>query len=114
MKSVYIAAPYGSHPAHNTNAAIYAAVNLRDRGFTPIIPHLFHLADSIAPHENDYWLRWCLDIITTTRPDIVLRLPGGSPGCDAETAHAAALGIEVYSGELDEFISDMTLQGVIA
>lgn len=74
--------------------AILAGLALRDGHCVPIIPHLFALAELVAPRSYDYWLEW--DLALLARCDALLRLPGPSRGADIEVLHARELGIPVF------------------
>lgn len=85
---VYIAAPYGSSPVHNTVWAVRAGLALWRTGQVAVlIPHLTLLADLVAPMLHDEWLAYDRDMLLHC--DAVLRMPGASDGADRETAYAA-------------------------
>jgi nucleoside 2-deoxyribosyltransferase len=102
MKSVYLAGPYNSAPAHNTNDACRYAANLREQGFLPFVPHLFGFMDMVTPKPNAFWLGWCLDVLSTYPFDAVFVFSDGrSPGTEAEVALAEAKGIPVFRDYAD-------------
>ena len=93
MKTVYIAAPYSSDPERNTQEAIEVMHELMDSGFAPFCPHLSHYAHSQRERLYEDWLE--LDDEFLAKCDVLLRLPGESPGADREVALAESLGIPV-------------------
>ena len=92
---VYVAAPYkiGNVEA-NVRRAIDAGTALLARGHQPLVPHLNHYWNALAPHPERTWLD--LDLAWLEVADAVLRLPGLSHGARRECIHARALGIPVY------------------
>ena len=63
-------------------------------GYSPFLPHLTHLWELINPHEVDYWYNYDNDWLLTC--DAVLRLPGESPGSDAEEKLARENSMPVF------------------
>ena len=105
MKRVYIAAPYSSgDPWQNTCNAIFAAELVSKSGFAPYIPHLSHFWDHLIPHPYQFWID--LDNAFLPICDAVYRLPGASPGADAEVKLAVKLGIPVFL-TLEELVRGM-------
>jgi hypothetical protein len=95
---VYVAGPITlGDQAKNVEKALQLAIYLRKLGFVPIVPHLFHLADAIAPPSREFWLSWDFELIK--RCDALVRLPGESAGADEEVALAKSLGIPVFLAE---------------
>jgi hypothetical protein len=92
---VYIAGPYASDPRSNTVRAIEYGVALREAGpdIVPVIPHLFHFAQTVSPHDEAFWLAWDFDLLAGC--DAIIRLPGESKGADAEVDRAVGLGLVV-------------------
>jgi hypothetical protein len=91
---VYVAGPYASDPERNTRVAVAAGDAVLDLGYAPMVPHLahyWHTLHQARPYED--WMR--LDLAWSAAADVVLRLPGESPGADREVEHARALGIPV-------------------
>lgn len=94
-RSVYIAGPFSSDPAGNTVRACEVADTLRLEGYHPFVPHVAcdWAAKSkqggyeAAMDECMYWLAKC---------ELVLRIPGDSPGADREVERARFLAIPVY------------------
>jgi hypothetical protein len=97
-KKVYIAAPYTRpDPCVNVHAVIGAANRLMDAGVVPFVPHLCHLWHTVTPRPYADWTAWDLEWIAAC--NALLRLPGESPGADAEVAEAVRLGIPVFYTE---------------
>lgn len=98
MIRCYVAGPIGANDdarAGKITAALDAGVELLRLGFAPFVPHLWAAAnlnaDGVASYEQwmDYdfaWLQQC---------QMVLRIPGDSPGADREVAEAQRLGLPV-------------------
>jgi len=102
MIRVYVAGPY-THGDHivNVRVAIEAADRLFVRGFIPFVPHLMHFWHYISPHSYDQWM--VLDKEWLPQCTVVLRLPGKSPGADAETKLAKKLNMPVFTSVEDIF-----------
>lgn len=96
---VYVAGPYSADPEACVQAAIDAADQLLHHGHAPLVPHLKHPWITQTGHSYEAWL--ALDMAWVEAADVVLRLPGESPGADREVAHARAHGIPVVDS-LDE------------
>lgn len=92
---VYLAAPYTDpDPVANTHHAIRVASRLIDDGrVTPVVPHLTLLWQAVDPRPAEFWYAYDLEVLA--RCDIVLRLPGPSPGADNEVREAERLGLPV-------------------
>jgi hypothetical protein len=91
---VYVAGPYtGGDVAQNVARAMDVADELLSAGFAPFCPHLSHFLHLHHPHGYETWMD--LDMAWLAACDVVLRLPGVSPGADREVAEAEALGIPV-------------------
>lgn len=91
---VYIAGPYtGGDVAQNVARAMDVADELLSAGFAPFCPHLSHFLHLHHPHEYETWMD--LDMAWLAACDVVLRLPGVSPGADREVAEAHEIGIPV-------------------
>jgi hypothetical protein len=95
MKYVYIAGPYTQgDPVENTRNAIKIADDLVRWGFVPFVPHLTMFWQLVLPHELNFWYRF--DDLWLKKCDILLRLPGFSPGADKEVELAKLNGLRVY------------------
>ena len=116
---IYVAGPYtfsapgelasAEERAQHVQTAARIAERLRKAGWTPFLPHAHYGAwnDALgglvfagrAGHDEvmTQCLRW-VDVC-----EAVVRIPGYSPGSDAETLHATQMGIPVYSAaDLDK------------
>lgn len=99
---VYIAAPYSKgDQAANVAAACRAWFELHNLGFAPFCPHWSHLQHLLYPLPYEAWMSHCFEWLQAC--DVVLRLPGDSPGADRETSAARRLGIPVFD-TLDQLI----------
>ena len=94
MISVYVAGPYSKHMVDGTRNAILAAEELRKAGYLPFVPHLSLLWDLVCPSPYDEWIQY--DLAWLNKCDMLLRLPGESPGADMEMAHAEKLRIPIF------------------
>lgn len=100
---VYIAGPiHGSGTVGgNLRLALHVAEMLNDSGFTPFVPNLFIQWDAAYETAEDQkeekWMG--MDLEWLSRCDILVRLPGKSPGADREVAFARDLGIPVYEND---------------
>jgi hypothetical protein len=98
---VYIAGPiYGSGKLiDNVNDAITVANVLRTQGFIPFVPHLYCFWSFLYPHKPaEYWLTMDKEWLLLCQ--VLLRLPGISPGANEEEEWAKEAGIPiVYSIE---------------
>ena len=108
MRYVFISAPFSSNPGHNLNLVVKVADELRKAGLVPFVPHLYMLYDSISPDTYEAWMDMCLAELELR--DVVLRLPGHSPGADREVALAEELGMPVYYS-LDDLLKAKREEG---
>lgn len=93
---VYVAGPYtDGDPVLNVRQAVSACQALYDAGYVPFCPHLYHLWHTIAPADYEQWMDLCLSWIETC--DLLLLLPGDSPGAAREVAKMRSLGRPVYT-----------------
>src|ERR1700751_4251746 len=92
---IYIAAPYSSAPAANTDAAIAIGELLHNLGFVPYVPHMSFLWDQRYPHSYAEWLAYDLHWLRVC--EAVFRMPVESVGADGEVAEAERLGIPVFT-----------------
>ena len=92
--TIYVAGPYSSDPVNGLRKAIAAADAIWAAGGAPYVPHLTLFWDIISSKPRDEWLE--LDLIWLSRCDMLLRLPGKSPGADKEVIYAVRKGIPVH------------------
>lgn len=94
MAVVFVSGPYTvGDVVTNVHRALHAATHLLDAGLTPIVPHLSHWWDRLYPHDYQVWIDYDLRLLEGA--DILLRLPGESPGADGECQRAFELGIPI-------------------
>ena len=100
---VYIMGPYSdgdrlgeADTALNVNNAMMAFFALREKGFTPILPHLTHFLAPYSPHRigHEEWLEYGIECMLGCH--VSWRLPGNSEGADAEEAKATQHHIVVF------------------
>jgi hypothetical protein len=95
---VYVSGPYSKHMVEGTRNAILAAEELRKAGYLPFVPHLSLLWDLVCPSPYEEWIEYDLEWLQHC--DLMLRLPGESPGADREVKYAQELDIPIcYSIE---------------
>jgi hypothetical protein len=92
---IYIAGPLGTiDPFSNVGIAIRYANKLRARGYVPHVPHLYALWAAVCPGvPREEWMR--LDLAVLARCDLLVRLPGVSPGADQEVDFAVSHNIPI-------------------
>lgn len=91
---VYIAGPYSRpDPEVNVARSLDYANKVLGMGHIPFVPHLYHYWDQVDPKAYEVWTE--LDMRWLEKCDVLLRIPGDSPGSDAEVEHAESLGIKV-------------------
>lgn len=97
MKVIYIASPYTiGNIAKNVSVQIEAAHRILDMGHCPVAPLLSHYLEIHRCRPYQEWID--MDLALIPKMDVVLRLPGESPGADGEVDLAKKLGIPVYFG----------------
>ena len=104
---VYIASPYTlGDVADNVAVSMEAAHTILDMGLCPISPLLSHFLHIHRRRPYDEWLEMDLELLR--RSDILVRLPGESPGADKEVEEAMEQGIPVVYGmeELVEWLDE--------
>ncbi len=93
---VYIAGPYtNGDVAENVKNAMDAASQLIDAGISPYVPHLAHFLHMNKLQDYEKWM--CIGLEFLEISDVVLLLPGKSPGAERETVRAAELKIPVFT-----------------
>ena len=92
---VYVAGPlFGSgRSTENVNRALQVGQAVMAAGAVPFVPHLFHLWDTVFPHDSDYWLY--MDKHWLRACDLLVVIPGVSPGARMEEEWAKEFGIPV-------------------
>lgn len=98
---VYVAGPFTQGERYqNIIAACRAADLLAEAGYYPFVPHtMFSTWEVVTPHDYGFWMSMCLHWVTQC--DVIVVLPGYSPGAETEVAVALANGIPVYYGVED-------------
>ena len=95
MITVYIASPYTlGDAAENVRNSLIAADRLVELGYAPFCPLLSHFWHFLSPKKYTTWTK--LDMEWVLRCDCLLRLPGISPGADAETVFAHQHQIPIF------------------
>jgi hypothetical protein len=95
---VYIAGPYSNGDVElNVLEAKRAGALVMRAGHAPYIPHLNHDFHRDYPADYEDWLR--VDLAFLSCCNMVLRIPGFSPGADREVAEARRLGLPVFFTE---------------
>jgi len=94
-KKVYIASPY-SHGdvGKNVKLQMDTAIILIDNGYVPFVPLLNHFLHMANPRKEEVWMDYDMEWLNSC--DILLRLPGKSPGADAEVRAARLRAMPVY------------------
>lgn len=96
----YLAGPFSSNPVANTRNAIVIADRIQATGLLTVhVPHLNILWDFICPHDDQYWLDY--DYAILVRSNVLLRIPGDSPGADDEVPYAMERDIPVFYTEME-------------
>lgn len=94
MKYVYVAGPYSvGETVQNVREAVLVGNELTTFGFAVYIPHLNLFWHYLRPAADDFWYEH--DLAWLLKCDILVRLPGESPGADNEVEVANANGILV-------------------
>lgn len=92
----YVAGPYTRpDPVLNTRDAGLAADQVLKLGAVALVPHLSLLHHAISPRPYEDWIRIAMQMLS--RCDVVLRIPGESPGADREVALARELRLTVVT-----------------
>lgn len=94
---VYVAGPLTMGDIMiNVSNAIKAGNELMRRGYIPFVPHVLYFWEGLYQPDLTYdeWLAYDLEWLKVC--ELMLRLPGQSPGADREEEFAAKEGIPVY------------------
>ena len=89
---VYIAGPLSGNLLANAGKAMDIGEELRRLGFAVYVPHMM----IFWPHPVEYEAWIAHDLAWLSRCDLLLRLPGESPGATREEAFAVQHGIPVF------------------
>lgn len=93
---VYVAGPYSSDPEYNTHVAMdFGSALIRDGRVSVVIPHLNHFMHMRYPEPYETWME--VDFTLIERCNLLVRLPGHSPGADREVAFALGRWIPVVN-----------------
>lgn len=94
---VFLSGPYSGEPMGNTLVAADLQHWLMDKGYVVFCPHTaYHWLNLIRERSYEDWMKSCL--VFVQKCDLVVRMPGVSPGSDRECAAAAEAGIPVLHG----------------
>lgn len=105
MKRVYIAGPYTKGDVVvNVHNAMDAAMAVLDAGHAPFVPHLCHFLHMHSPRPYETWIAYDLEFLPAC--DVLIRLPGDSPGADGEVIAARQRGMPVYAS-VAEFLETL-------
>lgn len=77
----------------NIRNAVMLGGRIADMGHSPMVPHLTHFWNLMAPRAYHDWLR--IDDEWVAVADVVYRMPGDSKGADHEVGLAMSLDIPV-------------------
>ena len=92
----YVAGPLtAGDPVLNVRTAVEAAQRLLEAGLVPFVPHLSMFWHLVCPNGYETWMG--MDLAWLEACDVLLRLPGRSPGADREVVRAFELGLPVYT-----------------
>jgi len=97
---VYISGPLGGGDKwQNIDRAIQAMKKIILSGHDPFCPHLSPFAEFFMRGCRLPYMAWMRrDLAWLSQADVVVRIPGESPGADVEVARAGELGIPVVFG----------------
>lgn len=97
-RRIYVAGPYTADPEACTAEAIAVGNAVLDAGHAPFVPHLHHYWHTVhgERHYED-WMR--IDLAWLVTADLVIRMPGESPGADREVVLARENAIPVVTWE---------------
>ena len=92
---VFVAGPYTEGDiVINVRNAIDVGQCLLGAGHVPFVPHLYHFWHLLFPGPYTQWTRLSLEWLDVC--DVLIRLPGDSPGADVEELHAAKRNILIF------------------
>lgn len=91
---VYVAGPYSSDPYYNTHVAMdFGSALIRHGSVSVVVPHLNHFMHQRYAEPYETWME--VDFALIERCNLLVRLPGHSPGADREVAFALGRRIPV-------------------
>ncbi len=96
MKRIYVAGPLGPNDpgrALRIHSAICIGRELLELGHAPFVPHAFAATGIDGSASYEQMMSVCFAFLSTC--DVLLRIPGASPGADREVVYAEAHGIAV-------------------
>lgn len=94
MSRIYIAGPYSNGDIDaNVRRAKEIGLKLMDQGHAVFVPHLNHYIDQEWHRDYQFWLDQ--DMMWIPVCDLLIRIPGDSPGADEEVKYAKEHGISV-------------------
>lgn len=79
----------------NVHSAAKMGDALWKAGYLPFVPHIISLGEVVIPRGYEDAMEF--DFLWLSRCDILIRLPGESPGADREVDLAHELNIPVYT-----------------
>lgn len=92
---VYVAGPYThGDTALNVRVAVLAGLQIQQAGHLAFVPHFNHFLHMVVPQGYEVWM--CYDLRMLRRCDVLVRLPGYSPGADREVELAQNLRMPIY------------------
>ena len=97
---VYVAGPISSNPWRCLGEALICWKPMREAGAIPFFPQ-FGIVHAMI-EETDYQEHFDYGIDMMLKCDLVVRMPGKSPGADAEEGEAKAHGIPVIHLTYDD------------
>lgn len=109
-EKVYIAGPYSKGDVlANVHKAIKVANDLAKLGFYPFVPHLLHYWHELYPLGYDFCCEIDNEYLLVC--DAVIRIPGESPGSDAEEDLARKNDIPVFYNiyEVKEYFEEVNV-----
>ena len=97
---VYLASPMTQgFWTDNVRNCIQVADELIIKGYSPIVPVLTWMWDSISPKSHEDWLQYDFGLVGVS--DCLLRLKGVSVGADMEMDYAVRNDIIVFTSRYD-------------
>lgn len=79
--------------AYEVAGAIMKGADKYAQAIACFVPHGYLMADAAHPRDYERWMESCM--VALERCDVLVRLPGESPGSDREVERALSLGLHV-------------------